>query len=84
MTPIELQTGFGVLRKINNFRIAQHEQNVQTVKNDPNMREMYPYLAQPLTGFPTEVPQHPGAQQPAAAPKRGGAVFRGYVGQQPR
>ena len=81
MTPTEIQTGLGTLKKINAFKIAQHEQNVQTVKNDPNMREMYPYLAQPLTGLPTEVPQQPGAQQPAAAPRRGGAIFRGYVGQ---
>ena len=80
MTAGELQTGLGTLKKINGFKIAQHEQNLVTVKNDPNMREMYPYLAQPLTGFPTEVPQQPGAQQPAAAP-RGGARFRGYVGQ---
>ena len=84
MTATELQTGFGVLRKANNFKIAQHEQNVANMQRDPNARELYPYIAAPLTGYPVEVPQQPGAQQPAAAPKRGGAVFRGYVGQQPR
>lgn len=82
MTPAEIQMGLGVLRKSNNFKIARHEQNLQTMKADPNMREMYQYMAQPLTAFPTETPQQ---QQPAApGAQRGGARFRGYVGQPQR
>lgn len=82
MTPAEIQMGLGVLRKSNNFKIARHEQNLQTMKADPNMREMYQYMAQPLTAFPTETPQQ---QQPAApGAQRSGARFRGYVGQPQR
>jgi hypothetical protein len=78
MTAPELTSLNTALRKINNYKISLHQQNVDILKQDPNARELYPYVAAPLTGFPTEVPQAQG-QQPVNVAPRPGARFKGYV-----